>query len=232
MLRGCVEPFGGLQLILVGDHRQTESIDSAFVNSDLYKQLNFIEIVLPEHPNMRLLPNYMKFCNLFRNPKLNKRKMVELLENDKFAKRELKNAYTVYYTNNEVNERNTIGMENFKGDVIYETKTESYKRNCPIYITSKYGDLCNGMMGFLRECKDKKLILDIDNNIHTVPKDKLSFVPGFAMTIHKCQSKTFPGVNIFLSKQSIYEERTKLIRLIYVALTRVRNFNRCYIKLY
>ena len=52
--------FGGLQLILVGDIRQTESIDDAFVNSVLYKNLNIAEIILPEHDHMRLTSEYME----------------------------------------------------------------------------------------------------------------------------------------------------------------------------
>jgi ATP-dependent exoDNAse (exonuclease V) alpha subunit len=88
------------------------------------------------------------------------------------------------------------------------------------------------MIGFIRDYIDKKLVLDVNGVTHEVPPRQIKFVPGFAMTIHKCQSKTFPGVNIFLSKKSIMKERSKLIRLLYVALTRVRHFNRCYISLY
>ena len=63
------------------------------------------------------------------------------------------------------------------------------------------GLLCNGMMGFIRDKIEKNIILEVDGNKHEVIASKIEFVPGFAMTIHKCQSKTFPGVNIFLSKK-------------------------------
>jgi hypothetical protein len=232
VIRECKESFGGLQLILVGDHRQTESIDSAFINSELYNGLNIKEIILPEHAQMRLTSEYMTFCNLFRNSKLNKDKMIRLLENKKFAQEEVVNAYTVYYTNVEVNKRNKEGMENFEGNVIYTRGKIDYKKNCPIYLTSSHGPLCNGMMGFFRDKVGKNLIIEVDGQNHEVKPGQIDFVPGFAMTIHKCQSKTFPGVNIYLSKHSIIKERSKLIRLVYVALTRVRHFNTCYIHLY
>ena len=58
------------------------------------------------------------------------------------------------------------------------------------------------------------------------------FVPGFAITIHKCQSKTWDGINIYIRKSDVLKERSKYIRLIYVALTRVRNFDNCYICIY
>ena len=187
---------------------------------------------MPEHPQMRLTAEYMKFCNLFRNPKLNKDKMIRLLSNQKFAQEELMDAYTVYYTNAEVNKRNEENMEKFEGEVIYTCGKIGYKKNCPIYITNAQEVLCNGMIGFLRNKVDKTLFIEVDGQTHEVKTNKIDFVPGFAMTIHKCQSKTFPGINIYLSKNSIIKERSKLIRLVYVALTRVRHFDRCYIYLF
>jgi hypothetical protein len=232
VLRECKDEFGGLQLILVGDHRQTEAVEDPFVDSELYHSLDFKEIILPEHPQMRLTSKYMKFCNLFRNPKLNKDKLIRLLGNNKFAQEEIKNVYTVYYTNKEVNKCNTDGMDNFEGSVIYKRAKIEYRKDCPIYITSSWGPLCNGMLGFLRNKIGKTLIIEVEDNKYEIKPSEIDFVPGFAMTIHKCQSKTFSGVNIYLSKNSIFKERSKLIRLLYVALTRVRHFDKCYISLY
>jgi ATP-dependent exoDNAse (exonuclease V) alpha subunit len=123
-------------------------------------------------------------------------------------------------------------MKNFDGEVIHKGKIHQYKKNCPIYITSSWGALCNGMMGFLRDKVGNKLFIEVDGQMHEVKTGEIDFVPGFSTTIHKCQSKTWPGVNIYLSKKSIINERTKLIRLVYVALTRVRHFDKCYISLY
>lgn len=232
MIRKCQEPFGGLQLILVGDHRQTEAVEDPFVDSELYHSLNIVEIILREHTRMRLTSEYMKFCNLFRNPKLNRNKMIRILNDKRFSQEEIKNAYTVFYTNKEVNKCNKDGMKNFNGDVIYKRSKIEYKKDCPIYITSNWGILCNGMLGFLRDKVGKNLIIEVEDKKYEVKPGELDFVPGFAMTIHKCQSKTFPGINIYLSKISIIKERSKLIRLLYVALTRVRHFDKCFISLY
>ena len=231
-VRECNEPFGGLQLILVGDVRQTQSVDSAFVDSDLYKSLVFEEIILPEHPLMRLTSEYMAFCNIFRNPKLNRDKMLRLLKDKRFAQEEVKDAYTVYYTNKEVNKRNADGMCNFNGDVIYEYMKTGYKKNCPIYIKNNTGPFCNGMMGFLRKRIGKNLVIEVDGQEHEVKSSQIDFVPGFATTIHRCQSKTWAGVNIYIRKTDVFLNRSLYIRLLYVALTRVRHFDRCYISLY
>lgn len=233
-IRKSKDPFGGLQLVLVGDDRQSESIDDSFVNSELYKGLKFREIVLPEHENMRLTFPYMHFCNQFRNPKLNRRKIINLLKDDRFSKYEIKeNSYTVYYRNVDCNKKNLNGMRSFDSDVIYTRSGIDYKKGCPIYITgsSDNSNLCNGMMGILKDKINKKLIIDVDNNTYEVFPSKVDFKPGFAITIHLCQSKTWNGINIFLRKSDILENRKLFIRLIYVALTRVRSFENCYINI-
>jgi hypothetical protein len=234
IIRNCKEPFGGLQVILVGDDRQSESIDDSFVDSDLYKNMTFKEIILPEHENMRLTSTYMQFCNQFRNPKLNRRKLIDLLRDKRFSNDEIKdNSFTVYYRNVDCNEKNKLGMIALKSDVIYIRDGISYKKGCPIYITSSSDDsiLCNGMMGVLKDKINKKLIIVVDDVIHEVFPSKISFKPGFAITIHLCQSKTWNGVNIYLRKSDIFQNRKLFIRLIYVALTRVRNFEKCYINI-
>ena len=232
-IRGCKEPFGGMQLILVGDDRQSEAVEDPFVESDLYKSLVFEEIILPEHENMRLTSEYMEFCNIFRNSKLNRRKMINLLKDKRFAKEEIKSdSYTVYYRNADVNRRNNEGMATFEGDVIYTRNNIGYKKGCPIYITgSSDGELCNGQMGFLKNKKGRKLIIEVDGEAYDVFPSKVEFKPGFAITIHLCQSKTWSGINIYLRKSDIMENRSLFIRLIYVALTRVRSFERCYINI-
>lgn len=226
-LRECKKPFGGLKLILVGDDRQTKCVSDGFIDTELYKSLELKEIMLPEHPLMRLTAEYMKFCDLFRNPKLNRNKMIRRLSNSKFAQDEVE-GYSVYYTNAEVNKRNKDEMASFEGDIIYK----NYKKNMPIYITSSWGLLCNGMIGKLLDKKGKFLEIEVDEKKYEVKSNQIDFVPGFAMTIHRVQSKTFPGINVYIRKSDIIKDRSKYIRLIYVALTRVRHFDKCYICLY
>ena len=231
-IRECKESFGGLQLILVGDDRQSEAIDDSFVDSDLYKSLEFKEIILQKHDKMRLTYEYMDFCDKFRNPNLNRRKMVDLLNNKKFTKEEIKsNAYSVYYRNADCNKKNKDSIKNFEGDVIYTKSGVEYKKGMPIYITgSSDGVLCNGQMGILMDKKGRQLIIEVDNIKYELFPSKIEFKPGFAITIHLCQSKTWSNVNIFIRKSDLLENRKLFIRLIYVALTRVNNFENAYIE--
>jgi hypothetical protein len=232
IIRNCKEPFGGLHVVLVGDDRQSESIDDSFVDSDLYKNMKFKEIILPEHENMRLTHVYMQFCNQFRNPNLNRRKLIDLLKDKRFSKGEIKdNSFNVYYRNIDCNKKNLIGMSTMESDVVYIRDGVGYKKGCPIYITGSSDDsiLCNGMMGVLNNKLNKKLNIVVDDVSYEVSPSKISFKPGFAITIHLCQSKTWNGVNIYLRKSDILENRKLFIRLIYVALTRVRNFENCYL---
>ena len=227
ILRQNTEMFGGLELILVGDDRQTECIDESFVGSDMYKNLEFKEIILEEHDNMRLTYKYMNFCNYFRNPKLNGDKMIRLLNNDKFSQTEVK-GYSVYYTNEEVNAKNDTEMKNFDGEIIYK----NFKKGCPIYITSNWETLCNGMIGELVDKQGNHLHIKIEDKIYEVLPSQINFVPCFAISIHKSQAKTFPGINIHIKKNDLKHNRKKYIRLLYVALTRVRHFDKCYINIY
>jgi hypothetical protein len=227
-IRSCSEAFGGLQIILVGDDRQTECVDDkSFVDADLYTQLNCKQIMLPEHDRMRLTKNYMAFCNMFRNPKFNGDKMIRMLKDTRFASSEVP-GYIVYYTNGEINKRNKREMDKFEGELIHN----DYKKNCPIYITNSSGVLCNGMLGKLIDKKKRLLHIEVDGNIHIVRPSQIDFVPGFALSIHKSQAKTFPGINIYIRKYDLIHDRSKYIRLLYVALTRVRNFDKCHIKIY
>ena len=232
-IRNCKEPFGGLQLVLVGDDRQSEAIDNPFVDSDLYKSLEFKEIILQKHDKMRLTYEYMEFCDKFRNPKMNRRKMVELLNIKKFTKEEIKlNAYSVYYRNDDCNKKNEDSIENFKGEVIYTKNGIGYKKDMPIYITgSSDGILCNGQMGILKDKINRKLIIEVEKITYELFPSKIEFKPGFAITIHLCQSKTWSNINIFIRKSDLEKNRKLFIRLIYVALTRVNNFENAYIKM-
>jgi len=220
-------PFGGLQLILVGDDRQTECVEHAFVDTPLYENLKCKEIMLEEHKNMRLTPEYMSFCNTFRNPRLNRNKMLKLLKNTKFAQSEVK-GYSVYYTNEEVNKKNNTEMAIAGGSNIFK----NYKKNCPIYITNSQIGICNGVMGKLVDNKDGFLHIEIDDKVQEIKAYQITFVPGFAISIHKSQSKTWEGVNIYIKKEDLMRDRSKYIRLLYVAMTRVRHFDKCYIEIY
>lgn len=231
-IRSSDEPFGGLQLVLVGDDRQTEAVGDPFVNSELYKSLKFETIDLPEHDKMRLSKEYMAFCNMFRNPRLNRNKIIRLLKDPRFSQKKVEGR-TVYYTNEEVNRHNRIRMKKMETEVVVNYDGHDYKKGCPIYIKGcRNGKLCNGMLGTLLDAKGDILTIETDFATLDISVKNVSFQPAFAMTIHKAQCKTFKGINIHLAKKSIFEERKKLIRLLYTAMTRVRSFDKCYVRLY
>lgn len=230
-------PLGGLSLVLVGDDRQTESIEKSFVDSDLFKQFIFDKIELQEHPNMRLTYEFMDYCNQFRNPRLNRNKILRLLRDARFSKHPIDSAYNVFYTNKEVNECNEKCLTQFQGKKLFNYLGKDYKDGCPIRITNNCENLCNGMMGILTykkksfdEGKEIEPVVNIDGEFYDLDLEKNTFVPGFATTIHVCQSKTWHAINIYISKKELFNNRSTNIRLIYVALTRVRDFNKCYIK--
>jgi hypothetical protein len=223
-------PFGGLDLILVGDDRQTSCVDaSAFVDTDLYKGLVFTETLLPHHDKMRLKPQYMAFCDKFRSPKLSTDKIFRLLEDPRFSKVEVPGKY-VYHENRDVDARNLAEMEKFDGEVLGVFGRIPYKAHCPILILNNTKYCANGMIGeLLSVTKGKKLEILFDTGIVEAPIAELKFAPAFSITIHRSQCNTFTGINIFLSRARIEKKRSESIRLIYTALTRVSRFGKCFV---
>lgn len=226
-------PFGGLDLVLVGDDRQTKCVDSnAFVDSELYQSLKFVETILPKHDKMRLQPKYMAFCDRFRNPKLDSDKILLLLEDPRFAKSEVPGMF-VYHENKHVDARNALEMDKFKGEVLGEIDGIQYKKNCPIIIlnNSKYG--ANGMIAKLNNITKKitKKYIELEFESETVhaPLNSVKFAPAFSITIHKAQCQTFKGINLYISRRRIERNRSESIRLIYTSLTRVSRFTKCFI---
>jgi len=230
IMRNCPLPFGGMHLVLIGDNRQTASIGESFVGSPLYKTLTFTKIVLPYHDKMRLKKRYMKFCNKFRNPKITAKEMIELLKDERFAKEEVP-GYTVYHQNKYVDQRNEDEMAKMTTDVIGTFYKTEYKKGCPIMITNNGPEVYNGMLGKLQgfDAKTKELEIEFEDYILETPIKGVKFVPAHALTIHKAQCNSFPGINLYIDSSKLKRNRRDSIRLIYTALTRVRTFKKCYI---
>lgn len=269
-LLGIDEPFGGLDVILAGDPRQTAAIGEPFVESKLYKSLNFREINLPIHENMRLTYDYMDFCDQFRNPRMAKTKIRRMLKNSQFSKDPIDGVgvRTVFHGNRSVDAFNLITLSEYDGPVIYtqyhvqnevydadeelpegftqtrKTKKKiygfvigkpklEYKEGMPIYIGSNHPDglYYNGTIGNLVKNKDDVLSVLVDEETIEIAKHVVDFRPAFAMTIHKAQAKTFAGINIYVSWSKLNRDKDDSLRLIYTAMTRVRDFKNCYIKI-
>lgn len=224
--------FGGLDVILVGDDRQTSSVDSKpFIESELYEKMTPMEdVFLPHHSKMRLKPIYMGFCDQFRNPKIKMSKMVKYLKDPRFASSPVPGLY-VYHENKYVEYRNKLEMKKFKGKSLGVIDKHEYKKGCPIMITNNGKDIYNGMFGQILDYNPKKgtVRLEFENLILERPLKGVQFVPAFAVTIHKAQCCTFQGINIFMTETKIARNRSDAIRLIYTALTRVSRFSKCYV---
>lgn len=230
IMRNSIEPFGGMILILVGDDRQTAAVGDAFINSNLYKNLNFQETILPNHNKMRLKPIYMEFCDKFRNPNIKLEKIFKLLEDSRLSKVEVL-GYTVYHENKHVDARNIEEMNKLDTPIIGTFHKIEYKQNTPICIINNGVDVYNGMLGKLIsfDSETKCVTIEFDTYILECPVKDVKFVPAFAMTIHKCQCNTFQGVNLYLSSKKLKRDKEDALRLIYTAMTRVSGFNRCHI---
>lgn len=245
ILRNSSKSFGGMSVILFGDDRQTKAIGTSFIDSKLYKK-NFIEplVVLPAHDKMRLTMDYSKFTDAFRDPDISYKKLFKLLKDPRFPKSPIDNVETVYYTNEEVNKHNDRALDEFKGDEInIKFRTSSncsnqvFKIGCPVRLESNNCGLYNGTLATLVNYDDikKNVTLSIiKNNItNTVVVNTcvMSFRLAFALTIHTSQCKTLTGINIIMNKFVFKFNKDDSIRLIYTAMTRVRSFENCYIKI-
>ncbi len=175
------------------------------------------------------------FCKQFRN---NKKAWQLLYDNiDKFSKQPHDNAPAVFYSNVEVESYNTSKLAEIPGELIVikrDTKdvtgdkkfllSNEFKVGCPIMLLRNYnvlGGLCNGTVAKFIAYDTNTLICSIDDKIYNLvgyPYFRLSY----AMTIHKAQGLTLDKINIHIDKR--YANSSDIDRLVYVALTRVRNF--------
>lgn len=232
-IRRDERPFGGMDLILVGDDRQTKCVDAnAFIDTPLYRGITFDETVLPNHDNMRLRPQYMLFCDKFRNPKLSAAKIFTLLKDPRFAQAEVRGIY-VYHENKHVDKRNVAEMEKFEGEVLGTFDNIEYKKNCPVLILNNTRYCSNGMIcklvAVVKKGSKQWLVLESDADTINAPAAEIKFAPAFSITIHRSQCNTFPGINLYISPKIVARDRPEAIRLIYTALTRVSRFTKCFV---
>ena len=245
-IRGSSLPFGGMDLILCGDDRQTAAIGKPFVGSSLYKTIvdsGLERIELAAHDNMRLTYTYDIYCSKFRKSKMDTSCLMELLSDPRLAQTERSSGYAVYYTNEEVNARNLADLKRYKdanpNKACAIINDKEYCVGCPVIIlNNEVSGFYNGSLatfgGVLTDVNDTitSVILCTDNCATTTSIEKIHMNHAFAMTIHRAQCKTFPGINIYIRQKDINNsDRDNLMRLLYTAMTRVRDFGDCYIKI-
>lgn len=206
--------FGGKQLIMLGDNAQLPSVGLSFVSSELFDKLN-VEIKDIEYdPNVaRMVPEYREIVNYFRSFH-NKNEIIRFI-NTHFTKNKepFKDALNVFYENRHVNAYN-----NKQNKVV----------GMPIILNKNYdikNKLYNGRICKFLDFNGRDLTIHIDGE-ETVLKKYNDFKPAFAITIHKVQGLTLDKINVYLSKNHLDD-----IKLIYVALSRVRCVEDIYVEL-
>ena len=175
---------------------------------------------------MRLTKDYDKFCCKFRNPIIERKKIFRLLRNAPFSKKEVPGKI-VYYTNADVDKRNNKELNKFEGEELI-INGEKFKKGCPVRIKTNYGGLYNGSLVTLQDFKDGMVTF---KGYEPIPINNINFKLAFALTIHSAQCKTFEGINIYLKEKQILSDPDTSLRLIYTALTRVRDFKNAYVKI-
>ena len=233
--------LGGLDLVLVGDSKQTSAIGKGFVDSNEFEFIkkNAKMKELKWHSKCRLTKRFDNFVNFFRS-KRNHSLILEKLKSDKFSKKPLKgpNTYYVYYTNKRVARRNLISLKSqvvTGGDIEIIKKMllsgKSLKKDTPLMILKNTKHINNGSIVFFEKMENDTMFVKVPekNRLYTLKIADTEFRLAYAMTIHKAQCKTFNGINIILTKKELHQEN--ICRLLYTAITRVRDFSNCYIRI-
>jgi ATP-dependent exoDNAse (exonuclease V) alpha subunit len=204
--------FGGKCLIMVGDNAQLPSVGLSFVNSDLFEKLNVT--VTDLHYDMefsRLKPSYREIVNYFRSFHTKNEIIKYINTHFNKVKEPFKDALNVFYENKHVNAHNAKQEKCLGMPIIlnknYDIKNKLYN-----------GRICT-FLGF--DGSNLKIHIDGEDVILRNYRD---FKPAFAITIHKVQGLTLDKINVYLSKNHLDD-----IKLIYVALSRVRCIDDIYV---
>lgn len=234
-------PFANKRLVMTGDYCQLESVDNCFVGSRLFKRLNVKRDDLPWHEHGRLDKDYRDALLPIRS-ECDVREFIELaiangIGEHKFSDTEFEinntHGLTVAYRNKDVDAINAEKINVFEGDDII-VGDSTYKKGMPIMLTRnitgkiKQG-LYNGKVGALSNYINGVLSICHDCGTSHPIVEPTDFKPCFAMTIHKVQGLTLPNINIVLRMEDL--ELPSIRKLVYVALTRVSNASKCYLKI-
>jgi hypothetical protein len=245
-VRCCSLPFGGMNVVFVGDSRQTRAVGEGYVDSSEFCKILKVakkkELIWTE--KSRLTKQYDKYCCKFRVASRKSSSIIKLLDCPKFSNKPV-DGFFVYYTNEEVAKKNismlgvdfsSIKLEerdNIKWDINYIRENMSkLKKDMPLMIINNYRYLSNGMIVKYVSHNETHITILVSNNGQkreaTIKQSNIFFRLAYAITIHKAQCRTFKGINITINKKDL--RISEVTRLLYTALTRVRDFSACHIK--
>lgn len=246
--------FGNKELILLGDDRQLLfNIDSdhGFMQSDLFKRLTINRIDLPFSEDGRLTVEYYNKLSYLRHDR-SPNDLIQFIDKLETSRTEFSDAVTVTYTNELVQDINNKKYLEYSEPEYIHTRIEKDETNNEITIQTKYK---KGMPIMLKKNDDKKnsqvyngklcTLLNYEKSLeisynyrkkdNSVVRHELtlgsyhSFVIAYAITIHKVQGLTLDNINIIVEKK--YLSHPDATRLLYVALSRVREAKNVYIKI-
>lgn len=234
--------FGGKKMYFIGDDKQLPCVGGT--NNYMLDDSNFSTVIdIPYNNNSRMNLIYKTWTDEFRTLDLNSNKIKTMLSkvSKQFSQIPLTDTLTVFYKNKDVEEYNEKNRKN--KNLIENGEPIILNRNLNIK-----GGFFNGCIGTYLKEDDKEYIVKDDKKCLLKLKEKRKyekndddymsekeeedtgdlFSLAYAITIHKVQGLTLEkGINIGFSKFNT-TNRDRMCRLLYVALTRVRDFSGVY----
>jgi len=243
------KPFGGIQIILVGDFHQLPPINGDYCfNSPIWNTLNLRKIILTDiirQKDDNLLQNILEEI---RNGKPSKETIDILinLKNTEFNNKDIKptRLYPININVDKINNyefKKLLKINNYKQyeynalsnkkDIKLDTYNITLTLNCQVMVIRNISiedNLFNGTRGIVVDV----IIKDIYNNYHTInyyndinnnnKSINISFMPlklAYAMSIHKAQGASIDYLELDLGDDIFISGQ------LYTALSRATNIN-------
>ena len=210
-----------------------KNLTHCYVFGDTAQLLNIehTTIDLTNFKIIELTTNYRQLCPIFQENLNITRKngdisYIKQYINVKDAIKD--NKFILSPTNKEINRINNIGFE------LNENKLQhGWKVNTPVVFEDERKDFCNGESGIITKIDDEFLYIQKNN------EDKLILLKHsqsnliklyYSTTYHKCQGQTIKNKDIVINTKDFSKfSKSDMIRMLYVAASRVKNIKQLYV---
>lgn len=231
--------FANKELIFVGDDRQLPSIETPFMGSLLYRSLDVTTEIIPYCAAARLSSEYRELVNYLREDR-SCAELERFVENFPGLDKPTGDLdLSVYYRNSLVDAHNLRVLASMSGKRVMVGDME-FVEGCSVMLRGNEsiknglysGKICKFLglseTGDVRvETEDMRLDGIMQMQQHELKKCDIAL--AHAITIHKSQSLTLPRINVYVSRGDL--KNIDATRLLYVALTRVRDSSRVHLRL-